>query len=736
MFMEQLRKRFCILVIVVFPALGYTQTENDSIRSLLGDSAPFEEKIKKYQIIITSLWLNHPDSAMIFAQQAVTLSKKSDDQKSKSIANRLLGGVHLYKGRYDSAMIYSKLAYALSLQTEDNKLISSSLNNIGFTLYHFGNYADALETLLKALKMKIEFHNNYGLAQTVNNIGLVYTKLKDLSKARTYFKDALIVSDSLNDNNQLLYSSNNLGFTYLIEEDYSNAKTSFVKSLEISKTVKNNNWTATAYSGLGQVWLKMGRDKEALAMFNKSLKLREEISDQNGISEIYYFLSQLNASKKQLDSAFYKIRFSQNIAKKIQSKNRQIENFAWYHTLFVTLKKYDSAIFYQGQFMKMKDSLFNENMARALADIQLKLMEEENALTLKEQEKQLKNRSELINILLVVVFCTLSAGIFIYKNYRRKKKLNKELQKKNEEINDQKQEILQHQEELKLTNEQLQLAKEYIEEKNLELKNLNSKLQVQVDLRTKELHSANKELKFASLELDNFVYRSAHDLRGPLVRLIGICNVALLDCQDLKAKEYFNLLLDTSIHLNDLFDRLKSVSEISNIDIQRNPVPINFTKILNKTKGRLKKIESFHSIRFIENIDESIDYTSDEFLIETIFYGLLENAVKFQKDSVEVDKFVKVNVERKGTKIAISFIDNGIGIHENQIDYLFQMFSAAAREKKNVGLGLYIVKQAVERLYGKIGISKSKSGYTRFRVSIPIKNKLTKSFTSVSLVST
>ncbi len=734
MHMEQLYKRFFLFIVLAIPFLVYAQTENDSVNLLLKDPAPFEEKIKRYQAIITSLWLNHPDSAMIFARQAVTLSKKSDNLESKSIANRLLGGVHLYKGRYDSAMIYSKLAYNLSLQTEDNKLISSSLNNIGFTLYHFGNYADALETLLKALKLKIEFHNNYGLAQTVNNIGLVYTKLKDFSKARKYFKDALIVSDSLKDNNQLLYSSNNLGFTYLIEDDYNSAKDCFIKSLEISKTVKNNNWTATAYSGLGQVWLKMGRNREALAMFSKSLKLREEISDQHGISEIYFLLSKLDASKKQFDSAFYKIRVSQRIAKQIHSKNRQIENYDWYRFLFVTLKKYDSALFYQSQFMNMKDSLFNENMTRALADIQLKLMEEENAVTLKEQDKQLKNRSGLINILLVAVICTLSAGIFVYQNYRRKKKLNKELLIKNEEINNQKQEILQHQEELKLTNEQLQLAKEYIEEQNLQLKNLNIRLQVKVDLRTKELEVANKELKFASLELDNFVYRSAHDLRGPLVRLIGICKVALLDCSDLKAKEYFNLLLDTSIHLNDLFDRLKSVSEISNIDIHRNPVPIHFKKILSKVKGRLKKIESFHSIRFIENIDENIDYTSDEFLIETIFYGLLENAVKFQKDSKEVDKFVKVNVERKGDKIVISFTDNGIGIQENQIDYLFQMFSAAAREKKNVGLGLYIVKQAVERLYGKIGISKSKSGYTRFKVSIPIKNKSSKIFTEAALI--
>ncbi|HEU5291480.1 MAG TPA: HAMP domain-containing sensor histidine kinase, partial [Cyclobacteriaceae bacterium] len=113
-------------------------------------------------------------------------------------------------------------------------------------------------------------------------------------------------------------------------------------------------------------------------------------------------------------------------------------------------------------------------------------------------------------------------------------------------------------------------------------------------------------------------------------------------------------------------------------------------------------------------------YRSNDFVLETIFYGLMENAIKFQKDERNGKNFIKVKVYKKQKQLIIVFLDNGIGIKESHAEHLFQMFTIAARERKSIGMGLYIVKQAVEKLGGTIEFSKSKSGYTRFKVVLPV----------------
>ena len=657
---------------------------------------------------------------MIYVRELVRITQRENDVAGLAVAIRLLGGVHLYKGDYDSALLCSKKAYELSLQLGDSILISSSLNNIGFTQYHFGNYASALQNLLKALALKYKVHNNYGLAQTMNNIGLVYGKLKDFERAREYFVRALTISDSLKDNNQKLYSSNNIGYTYLYEQSYGAAERYFNMSLETAQHVNNNNWLATTYCGLGQVRLRMGNVAEASRLLKISLSLRAAISDLNGISEIYYLLSQVNATQNLYDSAFIKLRYSQALAVKIGSKNRQLENFEWYKSLFVATHKIDSALHYQNLFSEMKVELFNESLARELADIHIRLLEEENAAVLSQRDAQLQKRFQINVILGIATLFSIAFGINFYYNYSRKKKLSHDLQNKNEEIVNQHEEILQQREALLISNQELERAKIHIDSQNELLQDLNRKLQATVELRTRELETVNQELKYTNLELDNFIYRSSHDIRGPLVRLTGICQVALLDVHDEKAKDYLNLILETAQHVNDLFDRLKAVSEINNLDVSKNRKDIHLPSLTMGVKEKLKKLSAFQAVLYIERIDADLTVHTNEFLIETIFFGLLENAIKFQKVE-EIDKnFIKVKAWKKGDHLVIVFIDNGIGIKQSHADHLFQMFTEAARDKKSIGMGLYIVKHAVEKLNGTIQFSRSKSGYTRFKVELPI----------------
>lgn len=712
---------FCCLLTLNVGLLKAQTFNSDSIYRML-NQLEGEARMNAYQSLVINNWLNLPDKAKIYAKEAVAFSQQQDDIKLRAVAIRLLGGVYLYKGSYDSALLFSKEAFQLSLSLQDSSLISSGYNNIGFTHYHFSNYPLALENLLKALRIKKTIKQDYGLGQTLNNVGLVYTRLKDYDKARLHFREAMAVAERLSDKNIALYSSNNIGFTYLEESKLREAKSYFDASLKIATGVDNANWHATAYSGMAQVVKREGDIKNAEYFLDKSLQLRNSIGDRRGISEIYYFLSEIRLENGAYAEALNYLRKSQKIAAEANIRQRLLENYQLARLIFEQRKQYDSALYYQTRFTQLRDSLFNENMARELVDIQLSMQEEEAQKQLASKDEELDRKTTVTNYLTVTFLIVVLFSIALYRSYKLQKELSKNLKRTNADLSSKSEEIQQQKESLQLSNHELREARERIHVQNLQLEELNRHLQNTVDLRTKELDVASRELRIVSLELDNFIYKSSHDIKGPLVRLLGICHVAMLDIQEEKAREYFNMLYESARHLNDIFDRLKAVSDINTSDLTQ--APINFNSLIEKVKDELKGMDGFYSIEFFPEIDPALRYESDPFLLETIFRNMLENAIRFQRKSDAHKKFIATRVEVRNQNVVLSFIDNGIGINENAIDDIFKMFSKAALEHHNVGLGLYIVRQCVNKLEGTIRLVKNPKGYTEFQITLPWKESV------------
>jgi signal transduction histidine kinase len=689
----------------------------DSLLEVLNRTPP-EQKIKVYQEIILALWLNHPDSAMIYAKQAIELSKKTTDIKVKAVATRLLGGVHYYKGNYDSAIRYSHESYALSEQSNDSTLMTSAMNNIGLAYYNVGSYPEALEFLLRALNLKLKIKQEYGLAQTMNNVGLVYTELRDYEKAREYFSRAISISQVKNDKNQLLYSLNNIGFTYLDENRTDKAREYFSNALRLAETIDNAIWHASSFNGLAQVYLKQDSIDHAKIFFRKSLSLSQIINDQSGVAEIYSFFGRIYIQTHRPDSARMYLRKSLRIADQIGDKDLMMANYEQLKNLYVSRKKYDSALYFQSQFIALRDSIFGKNVARSIKDIQLQIEREESQSKLAAKDDQIRKITAQTYFLFGMVALSIVFLFFLYQSNKVQKRLAADLAKTNQEITKQKEEIHSQRDELALSHAELELAKEVIHQKNIELSFLNAQLQNTVDERTKELEEANQELKVVNLELDNFIYRSSHDIRGPLVRLLGICHVAMLDLEDSKAKEYFQMFYDGAQQLNEIFDRLKVVSHINDVHVQ--PVAVKFDELLSQVLDKLRTMNGFKEVDIINENKFDVWY-SDPFLLELVLTNMIENSIRFQKPSTSERKFVKIQSRKKGNNIHLSIVDNGIGIKEPDLENLYKMFSKAARDHRNIGLGLYIVKQCLNKLNGAISLVQNNDGYTEFEIVHPVR---------------
>lgn len=678
------------------------------------DEALLKEEIESLNQKTISLWLNFPDSAINYARLAHQKAKKLNDPRLLSASLRLIGGVHYYKGNYDSVIHYSSLSLAIAQELQDSVLINNVLNNMGLAHNNMGSYQNALEYLLRSLNIKKALKQEYGLVLNTNNIGLVYQNLKDYTKAREYFLEALEIAIRQEDNSLILYSQNNTGFTYLSQNNLEEAESYFKKSLDIE--VDNKNWKAVAYSGMGQVSQLRGLYKASREYFNMALELRREIGDKRGISEIYYLLSNENYLNQDYDSSIYHLDISQKIANDINAKDRIFDNYELYTKIHHATGNIDHAFSYQDSLLKLRDILFNENMARNLAGIQLKIQEEENQRALLLKEEELEEKRRFVIFLIVVIVLILIIVVITMYQVRINKRKNFDLNIRNQEISQQKEEIEARKEAMVEKNTQLEAAQRTIKLQNDKLEKYNKQLKSAVEEQSDQLKERNDQLMLANLELDNFIYKSSHDIKGPLATLLGMCNVALLDVKEEKARSYFEMLNDTALGLNAILARLKTISDISSLDLKF--VPIDFNKIIRHCVEQNRKIEGDESISVKCEDTNGLVFESDPTLLDLIFFNIIQSVIKMRDTDLDAQDIL-ITLKENGSELEIDIRDHESGPKSKELGDVFELFAKSALHHRTLGLGLYIVKQSVIKLGGTIVLLDDEN-HTHFKIKLPI----------------
>ena len=234
----------------------------------------------------------------------------------------------------------------------------------------------------------------------------------------------------------------------------------------------------------------------------------------------------------------------------------------------------------------------------------------------------------------------------------------------------------------------------------------------------KNLHDKNTSLQEAYNELDKFVYSVSHDLRSPLMSILGIANLAELDVNDAKSLEYFKSVkgmvnkLDGFIH--DIINHYKG-----NLSSEFND-KINFDFLIKDIIESIKYHPNAQDVRFEVDVNQVMEFTSNKMNVQTILSNLISNAFKYQRED-ESDKLVSVTGKIVNDMAIIEVRDNGVGIKEDKINDVFNMFYRAKADEKGSGLGLFIVKEAVEKLNGKIDLKSEFGTGTVVTLSLPNK---------------
>ena len=149
---------------------------------------------------------------------------------------------------------------------------------------------------------------------------------------------------------------------------------------------------------------------------------------------------------------------------------------------------------------------------------------------------------------------------------------------------------------------------------------------------------------------------------------------------------------------------------------------IDFQVILEKLREKFQPQLDEYQIELEVEVESDLGYYSDATLIEIVLHNMLENAIIYRTKKAEVIPFIRIlvhNVKQENC-VKIIFSDNGTGIPNKYFRKIFRMFfrgNEAATEGN--GLGLYVVKKAVQKLRGRISVESEVDRYTTFHVFLP-----------------
>lgn len=334
-------------------------------------------------------------------------------------------------------------------------------------------------------------------------------------------------------------------------------------------------------------------------------------------------------------------------------------------------------------------------------------------------EFQLKALNVLIrNIifsLLIVLALTFFLTRFIKLFISREERLVHSLREQNQEIVSQKEELESQSLWIQENNLKLEDASKTIEKQNKELKIINQMLDFKVEQRTKELEKANEDL-------GTFLYRSSHDIIGPIATLNGLISLGKLEVQDQLGKDYIYKIGSTTQKLSAIIRHINSVFEIKKRDLEFET--FNLKTVADKVLIELKNFYPEENIDYIVDLADDLEIKSDKDFIQIIVFELMKNSIIYKSKS-EPRPFIKLTAAVLSNKLTIYVTDNGIGINTANEMKIFEMFQRATEVSQGTGLGLYIVKSILDRLKGRITLLKKTEPGTTFEIKIPLKGEAT-----------
>ena len=636
--------------------------------------------------------------------QGCTIADQNDSEYLTLLCHRNRGDYYYHLGDYLKSL--EELLQALNiLRVRDQPQVLASLyNQLGEVYDALGQYDLSLKYYLDALKIWERMGVKYEMAKLFSEIGWIYKNQLNFAQARAYMERSLSLREEIKDEHGISNSYNVLGVLNYQEKRYDKALDYLKRSLEIRQKIDHREGVSACIFNMAAVYEDLGQLDKALSYQFRALEIDERIGNKQGLSISYNQIGQLYTKMHNFPEAGKYLRKAGTLARETGSKNLIMSNRLIMSGYYEEMGDYKSALQWHRMYTDINDSIFSEGNAMKLAEMQALYQIEQ-----KDQQIELLNQNKVIQmdqiklqraqigqqrtIIIGGLIGLVLISIFAYKTYQ----YTSRMRRANYEIIEQKEEI--------------QAQSEELIEANQTIASINRDLEAKINERTSDLRQAYKEL-------DTFFYRSSHDFRRPLTTFLGLAEVAKITVKDSNALELFAKVKETAHNLDKMLVKLQSISDVGTQQLVYKEVLLK--EIIDNVLDAFKADIGQANMQVTTSVDLTTTFSSYPAMIRIIIENLVENSIAFA--SIH-EPGIDIRAYNVSNNVVIEVSDNGQGIDPALQEKVFDMYFRGSERSKGNGLGLYIVRKAVEKLNGAIELTSAVGQGATFRIMLP--NSLT-----------
>jgi len=361
-----------------------------------------------------------------------------------------------------------------------------------------GDYVTAVELGLEALRFFESVGEKEAVLDMYNGLGIINRYQNNYQQSVKYYQEALDLALALGKRQRLAGIYGNLGNVYFNLKEFATAKEFHLKSLKIDEEFDHDQGIASTYNNIANIEREEGNFEKALDYYHKSIEIDQKLGSIRNLAIGHGSVASISVALGNYTQGFEHALKSLSHAEKSESLRLKEVGLESLVGASKGLGDFEAAVTYQEQLQQLRDSIFNQDRTKQIAEMQAKydtekkeqqIASQEKEIVLLEEKKVADQRLRLSLILLAVSLLLLAA--FIYSRYQLKRKSEARLQDKNADITKKNQEIEVMNQELERKALRAQMDPHFI---------FNSMNSIQHFITTNDKISALKSLsKFSKL---------------------------------------------------------------------------------------------------------------------------------------------------------------------------------------------------------------------------------------------
>lgn len=429
-----MNKMIIIVGLLLLFGTFFSQDQINELKKILNGKKGNEKAEILNKLSYEYCW-NNLDSALIFANQALSLAEELNNEKEKCEAYCNIGLAKKRTGDFSEAAGNIRKAINIAEEIKDTALLIKNYSELANIISAEGKeQAASLKYYQKALKYAEAINDLQQTAVLFNNIAIVHDKMNNLEKALEYHQKSYDIKKKINNTRGMAFSLTNMGGIYRKMEKWDEALRVYNEAMPLAEPTGNKLLITVLHDNLGVLYNHLGEYQKALVHMTKSFEGFGEIGDNIGVAVASFNLADIYKNLGNLNKAFEYANKSLEVSKELESIEQLMDSYKILHQLYSQTGDFKSAYKYLGLYQIKYDSAFTKEQNRLIAEMETKYETEK-----KEQEIELQKATiakqeitiygTIAGLVLVLGFLT-----FVFIQYRNIQEANKELVRKNLEV--------------------------------------------------------------------------------------------------------------------------------------------------------------------------------------------------------------------------------------------------------------------------------------------------------------